>query len=185
MLKEEKKEKIRQSIELAKKELEELKKQNPNQEYEELEIFLQKMNDAINSNKRIGTSSFICKMLRFFLGAYLYEVVAFFAVFGFSTDLLNPISPLLYLLIIPLTAFVFYFSLRFLNFITNSFFNSSIAFMIIGSLVLVFIYAIADDMFIHICSGFNNSLVLSFVLMLVNTFTDIIYTKRYYSKIRL
>ncbi|MDE5545874.1 MAG: hypothetical protein K2I88_00260 [Anaeroplasmataceae bacterium] len=179
---EDKKNRIKNNLEFAKKELEELKLKNPDGNYEDLEFLIEKMNDALNMTQTKSSISLLFKLILFFILAYVFSTVAVAAVFGFSHSLLSQIPPIQFITIIPLTSLVLFIALRVLNFISNKANKQPLFSMVFFGIILIIGLAFLDNMCIHLCSSLDKSLLMATVLLLVTILVDLLVTQKIYLK---
>ncbi len=177
-MKKDEEERIKESLDCLKKELENMKNENSNVSSEDMDHFLEQIGEVISENFKISKIRLIFHFLKFFFIGILIDIFLVLVIFGFSTGLLNQISPILYLAIIPLVALVYYLTLRMLNLIISRLFSGSIFVLIASCIIFAIIYAVIDDKLLHICSSFDKSLLLSNILMIFIIISDIIYASQ-------
>ncbi|MDE6660578.1 MAG: hypothetical protein K2J93_01990 [Anaeroplasmataceae bacterium] len=180
-----KKDQIRQNLEYAKQELEELKSRNPDGNYDELEFMIKKMEDLLDKNDTSSKSGIglLFKLLLFFILAYVSCTLGVTAVFGFSHSLLSPIPSVQFITIVPLTSLVLFIVLRILNYISNKATKQPIFSMILFGILVIVGMAFLDDMCIHLCSSLDKSLVMATVLLITTSLIDLFVTQKLYLKI--
>lgn len=177
---EDKKSKLKQSLEEAKQKLDELKTMNPNGNYDELEKLIQKMNEAVyqpHSNQFNFVK--VLKILAVLVIPYIFCSCSVTVVFGFMNFILTPIEPILYATIIPITSLVLYLSFRIMNIILNQTEGkNSIYYLFLLVIALVFILAYVDQTWIHLCDTFSDSLLLCFGQVIIALIMDLFCTQR-------
>ncbi len=171
-------EKLKESLDYLKNEIENLKNENSNVNSEDIDFLLEQLNDVITGNFKVSKFKLVIRLLKFLLGGLLIDLILVLVIFGFSTSLLNQVSPILYLIIIPGVSIVFYLTIRVLNIIISRLFSGSTILLIGSCIIFAIIYAVIDDKLLHICTSFDKSLLLSFILMLFIIITDIIYASQ-------
>lgn len=177
---EDKKNQLKRNLEYAKQELEELKSKNPNGNYVELELMIEKMNAIINGEQGESSVKLLFKFFVFIVLAYVVCTLVVAAVFGFSHSLLNPIPPMQYITILPLTSFILFIGLRVLNFISNKALQSPIFSMFLFGILFIIGLAFLDNIWFHLCSSFDKSLLMATVLLFVTSLTDLLVTQKIY-----
>lgn len=177
---EDKKTKLKQSLEDAQRKLDELKSVNPNGNYEELERLIQKMN-AVLYHSQSSKLTFI-KLIKIFfilIMPYLFCVCSVVVVFGFMNFILNPIEPILYVTIVPITSLIFYLTFRIINIILNKIEGmNSILFLMCFGAIFVLVLAYIDQTWIHLCKNFSDSLLLCFCQVIMALLMDLFCTQK-------
>ncbi|MDE6407311.1 MAG: hypothetical protein K2K48_04890 [Anaeroplasmataceae bacterium] len=179
---ENKKNQIKHNLELAKKQLAELKSKNPDGNYEDLEFMIEKMDDMLNMNKPQSSVGLLFKLLLFFVLAYVFCTIAVAVVFGFSHSLLSPIPSMQFITILPLTSLVLFIALRVLNYISNKAIKQPLFSMLFFGIILIIGLAFLDNMCIHLCSSLDKSLLMATVLLIVTIVVDLLVTQKIYLK---
>lgn len=177
---EDKKSKMKQSLEEAQKKLNELKTLNPNGNYEELEKVVQNLNDLLY---RPQTNHFslvkLMKVLVMIILPYIFCTCSVVMMFGFMNFILIPIEPKVYITLIPITSLILYLAFRIVNVVSNQIdARNAIFFLILFGLVLVFVLASVDQAWIHCCKSFSDSLLLCFAQVIIALFMDLFCTQR-------
>lgn len=177
---EDKRAKMKQSLEETQKKLNELKTLNPNGNYEELEKVIQNLNDLLyRSQSNHLTFARLIKILTIIILPYIFCTGSVVMVLGFMNFILIPIEPKLYITIIPITSLILYLSFRIVNVISNQINGrNAIFFLILFGLVLIFVLACVDQTWIHCCKSFSDSLLLCFAQVLIALFMDLFCTQR-------
>ncbi|MDE5855479.1 MAG: hypothetical protein K2H06_00365, partial [Anaeroplasmataceae bacterium] len=105
------------------------------------------------------------------------------AVFGFSHTLFNPIPSIQFITVLPLTSLVLFIALRVLNYIGNKSVQQPLFSMLLFGIILIIGLAFLDNLWIHLCSSLDKSLLMATVLFLVTMLVDLLVTQRLYLKI--
>lgn len=179
----EKKNQIRRSLEYAKQELEELKAKNPNGNYSDLELMIERMNSILNDNAEESVLKILIKLLLYFILAYVFCTISVAVVFGFSTSLLNDFPTTHFITILPLTSLVYFLGLRVMNFISNKAIKQPLLSMLIFGVMFVICLAFLDDLCFHICENLDKSFLMATVLFIVTILIDLFVTQKMYLKI--
>ncbi len=166
-MKEEKKEEIKKSIEFAKKELEQLKENDPNGNYQTYEQMINQLSSLLEGEFPKG---FARKMIvKFILGTLFLFLVSFVwiaAIFGFSSSLLNPISPYKFLYIIPSISLLLVILMRLLVMIMNHTSWNPFSVLLLFSFTSIFGLAFLDSYWIHLCRTLDSSFLLATIVWL-------------------
>lgn len=178
-----KKNQMKQSLEYAKQKLEELKLKNPNGNYQELELMIEKMNAILNGNEEQSSLGLLGKLFIFFILSYILCTFWVAVVFGFAHSLLNPIPSINFISILPLTSFVFFIGNRFLSFISNKAKQYPIFSMILFGIIFIIGISFLDSICFHLCSSFDKSLLMATSLFIVTSLTDLLITQKIYLKL--
>ncbi len=184
-MKKDKNEKLKEVIDSLKNELDTIKNETSDVNSDDVDLLLQQINDVISGNFRVSKFRLILHFFKFLLVGLLIDIFLVLVIFGFSTSLLNQISPISYLIIIPGVALVYYLTLRVLNLIISRLFGGSVFALISSCLIFSVIYAVIDEKILHICTSFDKSLLLSTILMIFVIILDIIYASQRLFKISL
>ncbi|MCM1131289.1 MAG: hypothetical protein NC310_00985 [Roseburia sp.] len=179
----EKKNQIRHSLEYAKQKLEQLKENNPNENYSDLELMIEKMNLILNEEAKVSTLKIVFKLFIFSFLAYLFCTISVAVAFGFSSSLLNNIPSFHFFTILPLTALIYFLGLRVMNFISNRATHQPLFSMLIFGVIFVICVAFLDNLCFQICETLDKSFLMSSILFVITLLTDLFVTQKMYLKI--
>lgn len=181
-MKKDRKSELKERIEKTEKELERLKVANPDGNYEDVEEFLRNLNRVLEDDDfRYPSRLFIAKIFILFFLSYLLCTITVSIVFGFTHSMLNPIPPMQFLMVVPLTSLVLFLVLRSLNYVSNKMnIQHPLFFIIVSYVIIIIVFAFLDNLYFHICSSLDKSLLMSSLLMIIVTMVDMAYTKKIY-----
>ncbi|MDE6656794.1 MAG: hypothetical protein K2J85_07370 [Anaeroplasmataceae bacterium] len=178
-----KKNRVKRSLENVKQELSDLKSKNPDGNYDELEQMLDKMNSILDNEYKESATKLLLKLLLFLILTYLTSTICVVIVFGFARSLLNPIPPLHYITIVPLTSLALFIGLRIMVFISNKATINSLFAMFIFCIIYILGLSFLDDLCFHICSSLGNSILMTSALFIIATIVDLFITQKIYLKL--
>ncbi len=173
---ENKRNQLKQSLEEAKNKLKELKSTNPDGNYEELERMIQKMNDLIYLPNSTNTNAFLAliKVLLAFILSYVVITVFVAVTFGLMYFILNPIEPTQFITIVPITSLILFLSFRIGSLLSNHFAkNHPILALFIFSGMVIWVLALIDNAYIHLCGNFSDSLLLASAQVIIGLILDL------------
>lgn len=175
----EKKKQVKNSLDYAKKELDELKSKNPDGTYESLEKMIQKLSDVVEDKNEEETSWIILlKLIFIFILSYIFCLIGVTAIFGFMHFLMEPVPPIYFVKIVPILTLILFLGLRIGNVISNRSVQHPFFSLFLFEIILIAGLAIVDTTWLHLCSSFDKSLVLAFVHVVCATCIDIGITQR-------
>ena len=180
-MKEDKKEEIKKTLEHAKKELENLKEDNPSGNYDQYENMINQLSYLIEDRL---PKSFVRKLIFKFVFCLLFLFIATMilvaAIFGFSHSLFNPLPPLHFLYIIPLLSLILVILMRILILLMNYSRGNPFWLILVFSFIIIFTFAMVDSYWLHLCESLDSSLLLSSVLWLSFMGLDIWIQKKFF-----
>ncbi|MDE7106480.1 MAG: hypothetical protein K2O22_04880 [Anaeroplasmataceae bacterium] len=173
---------IKKTLDEARKQLEELKKQNPDGNYEEIESMIQKMDDVLEDSQGYSARRILKKFFQMIVLFFVLCSIAIVIFFGFTNFLLNPaIPPLQYMAIVPITSFILYFVLRVITVVNNKIMTQHpILVLLICNVVGIIVLAILDQFCFQLCSSFENSILLAGGLCIIANVLDIYVMRKIY-----
>lgn len=175
---EEKKSRIRRSLEFAKDELETLKAANPDGNYEQLEKMIEKLNDMLEGgNQRKTTFILLLKYSILLVLSYLVCGIGVMLTFGFGRSFLSDIPATHFITILPLVTLVLFLALRITSFVSNS---HSLWTSLICFIAIVILMGLVDGLWLHICKSIDKSFVMVSLLAIVSILGDLYFSKKIY-----
>ncbi len=152
----EKKKELQKSIDNFEKQLEELKRENPNEDFAQLQNLINHLKMMLDETNKKGYAikSFF-KTSLFFLLLFLIYVICIGATMGFFFRYLNLANPSSLIYLIPIVAAILFVSHRFIGIVNNSFHSNHILISFICSyFVVILLLSLIDSVWIHIGNNF-------------------------------
>lgn len=164
-MKEEKKEQIKELLEEAKKKMEQLKEENPNESFDQSEAMIEQLTSLLEGKI---TKKMLCilivKYVLSFLFLFIMNSFWIAIVLGYSNSLLNFMSTSQFFILLFSIAGIFVILLRGMAFLMNTLKGNPLSFLILFSLVTILSFAFIDGMWIHLCVSMDASLLLGTIL---------------------
>lgn len=157
---EEKKAEIRRSLESFQQQLEDLKKSNPEGDYEQLELIIKKLGDMLEGvEQKNYLLKTILKGILFFILLYLIYLVSVCMVLGFGFTYLNinDFQRLSYL--VPITSLVILIAHRIIEAALNTYKTAYPLFhFVVLNLLFIFVMSFLDTLCFHVFTNIWQSL---------------------------
>lgn len=177
----EKRKEIQKSIDEFQKELQELKEENPTENYEQLENIINRLQKMLSGTNQKGYAfKTFFKMACYWIILFVIYVVCMGAMMGFFFQQIHVNDPMAFAYLIPCSAFVLFICHRLASFV-NSLIHSEHLFInfLFSYLVIVLLLALIDYAFIHIGGNFWISLVVLFGATLLSAVGEFYLTRKW------
>lgn len=154
-MQEEKKAEIKRNLESFQQQLEDLKKENPDGDYEQLEKLIETLSNMLEGvDNKPFFIRFILKRIFFLIALFICYILSVTVMIGFSFPFLTLENPMRLLYIIPIVAGIILISHKVIDAVLNIIKPESIFLgYLAGNLILLFLVAILDSFCFHVCSS--------------------------------
>lgn len=179
-MRDDKKAEILRSLENFQQQLEDLKKENPDGDYEQLERMIDYLNRMLNGeqNQTYFFKYFLKKAL-FIILCYILYTISTGAVLGFSYPFLSLTNPLRLLYIIPIVSAILFVSHRLIDLLLNTLKRRHLLLhFVFLNLVLILILSFLDAICFKVCSSVIQAFILLFITTIFASIWEFYLTKK-------
>ncbi len=179
-MRDDKKNEILRSLENFQQQLEDLKKENPDGDYEQLERMIDYLNKMLNGEEnQTYFVKYYLKKIFFIILSYILYTISTGAVLGFSYPFLSVTNPLRLLYIIPIVSAILFVSHRLIDLLLNIIKSRHLLLhFVFLNLVLILILAFLDAICFKVCSSVIQAFVLLFIDTIFVTLWEFYLTKK-------